>query len=277
MVLNERDGHSIYTSANLKDWHYESHTTGFWECPELFELPIDGDPNNTKWVMYGASGTYMLGTFDGKVFTPESGKHQYTAGAMYAAQTFTNMPNNRRVQIGWGRISHAGMPFNGMMLLPTELTLRTTKDGPRLHSVPVKESEQLFTPVGKWENLSSDRANELLDAFDEADRLRIKATFKLSHATDAGFNLYGQRIVDYDLNWNTLNGSFYSPHDMTSTEISVDIYIDRTSIEVFVDGGRFSYSMERKPDAKNKEGFHFWGNRIEVKNLEVLLAASIWP
>lgn len=277
MVLNERDGHSIYTSANLKDWHYESHTTGFWECPELFELPIDGDPNNTKWVMYGASGTYMLGTFDGKVFTPESGKHQYTAGAMYAAQTFTNMPDDRRVQIGWGRISHAGMPFNGMMLLPTELTLRTTKDGPRLHSVPVKESEQLFTPVGKWENLSSDRANELLDAFDEADRLRIRATLKLSHATGAGFNLYGQRIVDYDLNWNTLNGSFYSPEDMTSTEISVDIYIDRTSIEVFVDGGRFSYSMERKPDAKNKEGFHFWGNRIEVKNLEVLRAASIWP
>lgn len=46
MVLNERDGHSIYTSHNLKDWTYESHITGFWECPELFELPVDGDSNN---------------------------------------------------------------------------------------------------------------------------------------------------------------------------------------------------------------------------------------
>src|SRR5690606_36204452 len=243
--------HSIYTSANLKDWHYESHTTGFWECPELFELPIDGDPNNTKWVMYGASGTYMLGTFDGKVFTPESGKHQYTAGAMYAAQTFTNMPDDRRVQIGWGRIGHPGMPFNGMMLLPTELTLRTTKEGPRLFQVPVEETKQLFTPVNKWESLSPEKANQLMDAFDQADRLRIKTTIKLSHATNAGFNLYGQRMVDYDMNWNMLNGSFYSPEDMTSMELSADIYIDRTSIEVVVDGGKFSYSMERKPDEKN--------------------------
>ena len=45
----------IYTSSNLKDWKYESHVTGFWECPELFELPVDGDKNHTKWVMYGAT------------------------------------------------------------------------------------------------------------------------------------------------------------------------------------------------------------------------------
>ena len=70
LALNERDGHSIYTSPNLKDWTYQSHVAGFWECPELFELPIDGNPANTKWVMYGASGTYMLGSFDGKKFTP---------------------------------------------------------------------------------------------------------------------------------------------------------------------------------------------------------------
>ena len=46
MVLNERDGHSIYTSADLKIWKYESHVTGFWECPELFELSVDGNSNN---------------------------------------------------------------------------------------------------------------------------------------------------------------------------------------------------------------------------------------
>src|SRR5690606_34573366 len=190
MVLNERDGHSIYTSGDLKDWHYESHTTGFWECPELFELPVDGDADKTKWVTYGASGTYMLRSFDGKIFTPESGKYQYTMGTMYAAQTFTNMPDGRRVQIGWGRVSHAGMPFNGMMLLPTELTLRTTKDGPRLFNVPVKETEKLFTPLRQGKDLTSDKANELLDQFDHADCLRIRTTFKLSHATGAGFNLF---------------------------------------------------------------------------------------
>lgn len=224
MVLNERDGHSIYISSNLKEWTYQSHITGFWECPELFELPIDGDPNNTKWVMYGATGTYMLGSFNGKVFKPEMGKYQYTTGSIYAAQTFTNMPDGRRIQIGWGRISHPGMPFNGMMCLPTELTLRTTKDGPRLFNVPIKESEQLFTPLRQWNSLKANEANELLKEFENADYLRIKTTFKLSHATSAGFNLFGQQMLTYDLNPNTINGVFYSPDDMTSMEITADIY-----------------------------------------------------
>lgn len=276
MVLNERDGHSIYTSKNLKEWQYESHITGFWECPELFELPIDGDPANTRWVMYGASGTYMIGDFDGKQFTPEGGKHLFTSGSIYAAQTFTNMPDNRRVQMGWGRVSHPGMAFNGMMLLPTELTLRRTKDGPRLFSEPVHEAEGLFTSLNQWTNLTSAAANGLLQEFEGMDCLRIRATLKLSHATSAGISLSGQQIVDYDMNFNTVNGVFYSPDDMTSMEISADIYIDKTNIEVFIDGGAYSYSFERKPHRNNNEGLKFWGNNIEVKNLEVFRVTSIW-
>lgn len=276
MALNERDGHSIYTSPDLKEWTYQSHTTGFWECPDLFELTVDGDPDNTLWVMYGASGTYMLGTFDGRTFTPLHGKYRYTAGSLYAAQTFANMPGGRRVQMGWGRISHEGMPFNGMMLLPTELTLRTTKDGPRLFSNPVAETAQLFAPVAEWTGLTAQEANEALREYSGKECLRVKTTIKLSHATSAGLDLHGQHIIDYDLNPNTLNGMFYSPEDMTGMELSADIYIDRTSIEVFVDGGAFSYSMERRPERGNSEGFRFWGNNIEVVNLEVFSAASIW-
>jgi fructan beta-fructosidase len=278
MVLNERDGHSIYTSKNLKEWRYESHLTGFWECPDLFELPIDGDKNRTKWVMYGASTSYMIGSFDGKKFTPESGKHYYTTGSIYAAQTFTNMPESdpRRIQIGWGRIQQPGMPFNGMMLLPTELRLRTTKNGLRLVSVPVKETEVLFNQTGKWTNLNANEANEKLKSFQTLDQFRVKTTLKLSHATSAGLSLFGQRILDYDLNSNLVNGVFYSPEDMTSMEITADIYVDRTSIEVFIDNGSYSYSLERKPVSSAKESLLFWGNQIEVKNLELYTAQSIW-
>jgi fructan beta-fructosidase len=79
-----RNGHAfirrflyIFTSPNLKDWTYQSKLPNFYECPELFELPVDGDPANTKWVIYGANGDYLVGAFDGQVFTPESGKHQF--------------------------------------------------------------------------------------------------------------------------------------------------------------------------------------------------------
>ncbi|MHA4896897.1 GH32 C-terminal domain-containing protein [Pedobacter sp. PWIIR3] len=278
MVLNERDGHSIYNSKNLKDWTFESHITGFWECPDLFELPIDGDKSKTKWVMYGASNTYMIGSFDGKTFTPEHGKYQYTTGTIYAAQTFTNMPESdpRRIQIGWGRVQQPGMPFNNMMLLPTELTLKTTNDGLRLFSSPIKEAEQLFEKAHEWPTLTSDDANAKLKEFYNADRFRVKATIKMSYATSAGFNLFAQRVLDYDMNFNTINGVLYSPEKIGSMELTADIYVDRTSIEVFIDGGKYSYSMERKPNPDNKEGLHFWGNNIEVKNLEIYNVKSIW-
>ncbi len=278
MILNERDGHSIYTANDLKNWTYQSHVSGFWECPELFELPIDGDPNNKKWVMYGATGTYMLGSFDGKVFSPEAGKYFYNSGKLYAAQTYSNFPENdgRRIQIGWGRIQQPNMPFNGMMMLPTELSLRTTKDGPRLFNNPIKETEQLFSKIDSWKNLTSAKANELLHQFSDYDKIRIRTKIKLSHATEAGFNLYAQRMISYDMNANILNTMFYSPQDPTSMELSADIYIDRTSIEVFFDNGIYTSYLERKPDLNNQEGFHFWGNNIEILELEVFEIKGIW-
>ncbi len=261
MVLNERDGHSIYTSANLKEWAYQSHVTGFWECPDLFELPVDGNPNIKKWVMYGASNTYMIGSFDGKTFVPEHGKYYFSAGSIYAAQTFSNIPeaDGRRIQIGWGRINQQGMPFNNMMLLPTELTLRTTKDGPRLYSYPVKEVTKLLEPATKWTNLSAGEASRRLQDYNTADKLYIKATIRLSHATDAGLSLHGQRLLSYDMNFNMLNGMFYSPQDPTSMSLTAEIWLDRSSVEVFIDGGAFSHSAERKADSRNADGFRFWG------------------
>jgi fructan beta-fructosidase len=278
MVLNERDGHSIYNSVDLKNWTFESHITGFWECPELFELPVNGDPENTRWVMYGASGTYMVGHFDGKNFIPESGKHYYTTGALYAAQTFANIPasDSRRIQIGWGRIVSDDMPFNMMMLLPTELTLRTTKDGIRLFSNPVKEIDGLVDKRYTWNNLTVDEANRSLESIEHSGCLQIKARIKLSHATSAGISLDGQNILDYDMNFNIVNKVFYSPEDPTSMELSALIIVDRTSVEVFVDDGAYSYSMQRSPDKNGRKGFIFWGNNPEILSLEVCTMKSIW-
>lgn len=277
MVLNERDGHSIYNSNNLKDWTFESHITGFWECPELFELPVDNNPNNKKWVMYGASGTYMIGDFNGKVFTPESGKHYYTTGSAYAGQTFNNIPNSdgRRIQISWGRITSKNMPFNMLMLLPTELKLISTNNGVRLFSTPIDETNLLTDNCNKWENLNVEEADKNLNMYKDEQLLRIKTTIKLSHATSAGLDFKGQSLLNYDMNNNTVNGVFYSPVDMTSMEISADIFIDKTSVEVFIDNGAYSYSFERKINDQNK-GFNFWGNNIQIKNIEVFRLKSIW-
>ncbi|MBT2512447.1 GH32 C-terminal domain-containing protein [Arthrobacter sp. ISL-30] len=80
----------LYKSSNLKDWTALSEfgpanaTGGLWECPDLFPLAVDGDPNNVKWVMVvninpggvagGSAGQYFVGSFDGTTFTSESTK-----------------------------------------------------------------------------------------------------------------------------------------------------------------------------------------------------------
>ena len=292
LVLNERNGHSIYTSSNLRDWTYQSHVNGFWECPDLFPLPVDGNPNDVRWVMLGTSNTYMIGHFDGKTFTPESGKHRFSTGAIYAAQTFNNVPDGRRIQIGWANIDHKGMPFRGQMLLPTELSLRTTKDGIRLVSKPIAEVATLLKPLYASDKvLTSQEANEALSTFHfSLFTFHLRATLNLSYATSAGLRYSGQNIIDYDLNRNTLNGQPYSPQDPTSLSLTMDIYIDRTSVEVFIDDGLYSYSAQTPSNSplkgENKKAsplggglegsFEFWGSEITVTDLQLDAVSSIW-
>ena len=283
LVLNERNGHSIYTSDNLRDWTYQSHVSGFWECPDLFPLAVDGNPEDVRWVMLGASNTYMIGRFDGKTFTPESGKHRFSTGAIYAAQTFNNVPDGRRIQIGWANIDHPGMPFRGQMLLPTELTLRTTKDGIRLVSMPISEVASLLKPLyASDKTLSAKEANAALQRVNSSLAVHLRATLNLTYATSAGLKLDGQTLVDYDLNRNTLNGQFYSPQDPTSLALTMDVYIDRTSVEIFIDDGLYSYSLPREVKREDRRlhaslpFLEFWGNAISVTGLRLDAVESCW-
>lgn len=138
--------HSIYTSPDLKNWTYQSGVPGFFECPELFELPVEGEPSLSKWIMYDAHGRYSIGTFDGKVFKTEQPFRVFAHGGgyFYASQTFNDTPDGKRIQMGWGRnITHPGMPFNQPMLFPTELKLRKSFDGLRLTPTPIAGIESL--------------------------------------------------------------------------------------------------------------------------------------
>ena len=89
MVVSRPIDRSVefYTSPNLVDWTYRSTfgpagaTAGIWEMPDLFELPVDGDPADTRWVLAvglgsgatagGSGGQYFLGDFDGERFTAD--------------------------------------------------------------------------------------------------------------------------------------------------------------------------------------------------------------
>lgn len=277
MVLFERDGNSFYTSDDLKTWTYQSHLPGFDECPDLFCLPVDGDKNNMKWVTLGAAGVYMIGDFDGKKFTPESGRHQYTSGAFYAAQTVSNTPDGRCIQIGWGRISHPGMPFNSQMQLPTELTLRTTRDGIRLASNPVLEVKALLDRKFTADKaMSVEEVNKALAQFTDPNQgLHIKATVKLDAACYTAIKMNDKPFVDYNPSFGLFNDHFYSTEDTYGLEFPIEIYIDKTGVEVFIDNGLYSWSAQLCTNS-NSRLLTFEGWAATIQNLVIDTVDSIW-
>lgn len=275
MVLYEKDGHSFYTSDNLLDWTYRSHVSGFYECPEFFELPVDGNENNTRWVLMDASNGYMIGKFDGQTFTPETEKLFSTSGNIYAAQTYSNVPNGRRIQIGWGRVNHGNMPFNGMMLLPTELSLKSTPQGIRLVSRPVKEMESLLHPVvDKKATLSVDEASSVLNGL-ECKELHLRFCLCVKKGKSGGLSLNGQKLLEYNSHSQKVGDFPYKTQNESGLELNADVYIDRTNVEVFVDEGLYSYSLQRELE-KDSFVLRFEGEGVQVRNLHIDTIDSVW-
>ena len=76
----------FYGSTNLKEWKLLSKfgpagaTGGVWECPDLFELPVQGT-HEKRWVLAvninpgsiagGSGGQYFIGQFDGMRFVAD--------------------------------------------------------------------------------------------------------------------------------------------------------------------------------------------------------------
>ena len=163
----------FYTSRDLKQWNKVSSfgpagsaKGNIWEVPELFELPVDGDPSRTRWVLivsvnrgslWGGSGVqYFTGQFDGERFVADaSGLPADASGPdaavwadhgrdFYAPITFANLPDGRCVWMGWiNNWEYAGEvptdPWRGQMSVPRELDLVSTRHGLRLRQRPARE------------------------------------------------------------------------------------------------------------------------------------------
>ena len=170
---------------------------GGHECPDLFELPVDGDPANTRWVAWEGGGRYLIGRFDGKTFQTESGPHASKFGANdYAAQTYSDIPaaDGRRIQISWmAGGQYPDMPFNQQMSVPRVLTLRTTPEGIRLYFEPIEQITTLRDRHHSRQDLSlGSTPHRLLDL--QGLLFDIEATFDLGEATAVGLEIRGHKV-----------------------------------------------------------------------------------
>ena len=160
---------SFYASTNLKDWTLLSHfgpagakDVPNWECPDLFELPIEGS-DKTRWVLEidvgggsvagGSGGQYFVGSFDGTSFTNDNPADTVLwvdyGRDFYAPVSFSDIPESdgRRIWLGWINNWETHLlptkPWRSAQSIPRTVGLRRFPAGVRLVQKPVKELRQL--------------------------------------------------------------------------------------------------------------------------------------
>jgi fructan beta-fructosidase len=267
---------AFHTSTNLKDWTERSNLPGYYECPELFKLAIEpsaaGDSGGARWVVFGADAKYAIGSFDGMAFTPEhEGTRQVHWGPYYASQTFENVPDGRRIQIGWVRIDSPG-PYNQHFSFPHQLTLHATADGLRMFAKPVREIENLrdnshrtgAAPLADGKPLELPVASDLLDV-----RLEIEP----GDAKVIKLDLPG-RSVTYDATQLKLNEAPLAPVD---GRIRIQVLADRSLTEIIGNDGRVFITAGGSPaPGGGKVTVTAQGGNAKLISLEAHELKSIW-
>ncbi|MFC2098571.1 glycoside hydrolase family 32 protein [Bacteroidota bacterium] len=283
----------IYSSENLVDWTFESRVEqDRWGdeicgCVDFFELPIDGDPTNKKWVMVFIEGSYIVGDFDGHTFYTLEGKPataqdrirpQIVKGNFSATMTWHDMPDDRRVLISWMPTwgNHHGMPFSQQMSLPSELSLHSTQEGIRLYMNPIEELRELRTESQVMTNISLSEAENPLSAL-KGDVYEIKVGIKPGKGSKTELDLRGIKII-YDaetqeLSCNELKSRLV-PED---GQINLQFFIDRASLEIYANQGSLYIPMIHPfpPDNVNYSLSVSGGESI-VETLEIHELSSIW-
>jgi sucrose-6-phosphate hydrolase SacC (GH32 family) len=249
----------------------------------MFEMAVDANSSRTKWIFMKGSGDYIVGAFDGTNFTPEAGPiRTHWGGSYYGAQTFSDAPDGRRVQIAWmstgkaGPNSWPGMPFNQQMSFPRELTLRTTPEGPRVFREPIAEIEQLYkTTQNVMPRDFAPGDNALADV--HHDLLDIDLEIKLKQAQQIKLILRGEEIA-YDVKSQKLKAQGHSLSlAPTDGKLILRALLDRTSIELFGNHGDVTLSLDFFPDPSNHDlALTVEGGTAQLRHLALHELKSIW-
>jgi fructan beta-fructosidase len=286
LYLDHND-YALFASRNLKRWEKLSDVKlpGDNECPEFFEIPVNGNSNDTRWIFYGANGRYLIGNFDGRKFTAESGPHELQHGnCWYASQTFNDIPpsDGRRILIPWGRMTerdvpfHQNMPFNQMMGIPVELTLKKTDEGLRLAANPVRELEKLRSRSHEFKAQTLRPGTNPLAGI-QGELLEMIAEFEPGDAARIEFNLRGIP-ANYDVDRQEISCQRRTAKlKPVNGKIHLRILLDRTSIDIFGNGGRAYLPIGIALPANNRTvEISAHGGAAQLTRLEVYELKSAW-
>ena len=232
MVLAVGQEMQIFSSPNLKDWTFESRFGegqgahgGVWECPDLFELPVEGT-NDKKWVLlcnlnpggpFGGSATqYFVGSFNGKEFvneSPSKTKWMDWGKDHYATVTWSDAPDNRRIAIAWmSNWQYANdvptSQYRSPNSVPRDLSLFTVDGETYLQSAPSPELLALRDASKKrsFKVNGTRTIKEMIPSNDGA--YEIELTIENQHADVIGFRLYNDKGEEVDMQYDMKEKKF---------------------------------------------------------------------
>ena len=351
MIVSADKETRFYKSKNLKKWTYVSafgkglgQQPCQYECPDFFQLPVNGDKKKMKWVMtmninpgcwFGGSATeYFVGDFDGKKFTcPDANEVKWLDWGKdhYATVTFSNT-GDRVLGITWmSNWQYANLtPFKqnrGANGLPRELKLYE-KNGKYYISEDVapevyalrKDTKNVADASVSDEKMLAGVAANMNGAFEiETDvtpdangiagieisnnkRERTLIYFDMKQGkvvmdrTESGLSDFGKQAVPHDIElaWDKqLAAEGKQPARITNSinykndfalatwaplslcedgkkTYHVDIFVDKSSVELFVDGGRIAMTNLVFPVAPYENvKLYTQDGKAEFKNLKV--------
>lgn len=278
-----------YLSEDLKSWERTADCPAIAEVNldegdpgQLMDLWVDGDPEKKVTVMYFGLGGYALGHYTEKGMCnlngePISPSDMIMDGHYGFPAIFSNTPDNRVIGIanlgnsGIGGIPNFEYDYKHIAAFPVEYQLKTTRQGMRLCMLPVREIEKLWEEklfcgkvTGKEAALSG-----------KGNVLHIRGQIANNPAADFTIS-FGKHSVHYDAESNALMlldpsgqilktmgsaGKIGKEHELLQKleerkdSWEIEVILDKSSVEVFLDGGRYTLMCGRLNLAQNEEGY----------------------
>ena len=170
-----------------------------------------------------------------------------------------------------------GMPFNQMMLFPVELTLRATGEGVRMCARPVEEIERLHAGVRRWKEITVPVGRNAVPGV-RGELFHIRALLRTAGVERVGLVVRGTEVA-YDVAEGRLSClDKAAPLAVVNGTIRLEMLVDRTSIEIFANGGEMCMPMGViLPDDKMSVETLAEGGPAKVEVLEIHDLRSAWP
>jgi len=313
----------ILDSPDLKHWTKRStfgpagDTAGQWECPDLFELPVEGSAEK-KWVLIinrnpgapaGGTGVrYVIGKFDGTTFTseiPDTPALWADWGKdFYATNTWKDVPSSdgRRLWIGWfSNWKYANAEptvlWRGAQSVPRTLMLRRYSDGLLLVQRPIRELESLRREKLRITNASIAEANQKIrESGWKGEVYELEAELQPGQSGEIGFRLRKNKDVETLIGFDLVHGEVYADRTRSGevsfskdfpgrhsasiekgSKVKVHVFVDRSSVELFVNDGERVLSERIYPPA-GSDGLELFSNGTGtiVNSLTIWHLNSIW-